>query len=270
MIGYLNKEEKKNTITEKINKAETPGSHIRQTQMSPNVVDRLNEGTSNINRPIAKNKMKLFGLKGKSKGVTALSEWKPNSKIIKLPGDLGAFLGGYERKQYAIVLRGEKGAGKTRLLCQLIDLFAKKNLKSLFLSLEVSPESELFGNYISYIGKESRKNVSVSACKDLAELEKYCKQYDLIAIDSWSKLKGVSQEDFIRIIEKYPNVLFLAIFQSTTGGTARGGIMSEYDSSLVIQVAQGGNAQCEKNRYNSCDKVYNVFTKKLIKENENK
>lgn len=202
------------------------------------------------------------------KTVINLANWKASTEIIPLAGQLGKFIGGFERNRFSVVLRGEKGAGKTRLLCQLINLFAGRNLKSLFLSLEVSPQSELFGNYIAYIGKKTLKNVSVSAESDLDQLEKYAKQYDVIAIDSWGKLDNLNQSDFGRLIEKYPKVIWLVIFQSTTNGTARGGIMSEYDSSIVIQIEKGGFAVCEKNRYNSCDLVYNVFDKKIVK-NEN-
>ena len=219
----------------------------------------------NFNKSKSQKKDSLKGCCKNDKTVTSLSNWQPNTEITKLKGNLGQFIGGYEHNQFAIVLRGEKGAGKTRLLCQMIDLFAKQNLKSLFLSFEVSPESELFGNYISYISPKARKHVAVSSQNTIKELESYCKQYDVIAIDSWGKLQNVSQEDFGRLVEKYPNVIWLCIFQSTTNGTARGGIMSEYDSSIVIQVAKGGLAVCEKNRYNSCEKIYNVFNKKLVK-----
>ena len=217
-------------------------------------------------------KAKQLTLMGPSpkKMITSLANWKPNSHIIDLKGQLGKFIGAYEKDRFAIVLRGEKGAGKTRLLCQLIDLFASQNLKSLFLSLEVSPQSELFGNYVSYIGKQNLKNVSVSGDCSMKQLETYCKSFDVIAIDSWGKLQDLlAQEDFGRLIEKYPKVIWLVIFQSTTAGTARGGVMSEYDSSIVIQVAKGGRAVCEKNRYNSCDQTYNVFTKKIV-SNETK
>jgi len=211
---------------------------------------------------------KQLTLLGHNKAVTSLTNWKPNSHIVNLKGELGKFIGGYERDRFAIVLRGEKGAGKTRLLCQMINLFALEKLNGLFLSLEVSPESELFGNYISYIKKSARKHVAVSGQNSIEELEEYCKKYDFIAVDSWGKLQNIAQEDFGRLVEKYPNVIWLCIFQSTTAGTARGGIMSEYDSSMVIQVAKGGNAQCEKNRYNSCDLTYNVFKQKLIEQKQ--
>lgn len=211
-----------------------------------------------------KEQMSLFGLKDNK--AVSLDNWKPNTHITPLKGELGQFIGGYERNQFALVLRGEKGAGKTRLLCQLIDLFAKEGLNCMFKSLEVSPESELFGNYVRYIKPENKSRVFVDANTSIETLEAHCKKFDCIAIDSWGKLNNVGQEDFGRLVEKYPKVVWLVIFQSTTSGTARGGIMSEYDSSIVVQVAKGGDAECEKNRYNSCDKVYNVFTKKMIKD----
>ncbi|MBI9035465.1 hypothetical protein DWB61_03715 [Ancylomarina euxinus] len=237
-----------------------------ETQKESSPEKKKEPGTSKVKKadPIKKEQLSLFGL-GNTKAIS-LDNWKPNTHIIPLKTDLGKFIGGYERNRFAMVLRGEKGAGKTRLLSQAINLFATQGLKCLFKSLEVSPESELFGSYTNYIESKNKNHVFVDADTSLETLEKQCKIYDCIAIDSWGKLSGVDQGDFGRLVEKYPKVIWLVIFQSTTSGTARGGIMSEYDSSLVVQVAKGGNAVCEKNRYNSCDLTYNVFTKKLIKD----
>ena len=57
--------------------------------------------------------------------------------------------------------------------------------------------------------------------------------------------------------------MFIVIFQSTTNGTARGGSMPEYDADIVIQVANGGRAYCEKNRYNGENLTYLVFEQRL-------
>ncbi|MDE5421754.1 hypothetical protein L3073_06005 [Ancylomarina sp. DW003] len=200
----------------------------------------------------------------KGEGTTLLNNWKPNTEILPLRSDLGAFMGGYERKKYAVVLRGEKGAGKSRLLFQAINLFAWEGLKCLMLSLEMSPESSLFGEYLKYIEGKARNNVAISANNSIDQLEKYCQMYDVIAVDSWGKLQNSNQRLLDELMNKYPHVIWLIIFQSTTAGTARGGLGSEYDGSMVIQVAKGGNAQCEKNRYNSTDLVYNVFQQELI------
>jgi hypothetical protein len=202
----------------------------------------------------------------KGEGTTLLSNWQPNTHIKPLRSDLGAFMGGYERNRYAMVIRGEKGAGKSRLLMQALNLFAWEDLKCLFLSLEMSPESELFGEYLKYIEGKAKNNVAISANDSIDQLEEYCKKYDVIAVDSWGKLQNSDQWLLDKLMKKYPHVIWLLIFQSTTAGTARGGLGSEYDGSLVIQVAKGGNAQCEKNRYNSTDLVYNVFEQELIQE----
>ena len=200
----------------------------------------------------------------KGKGTTLLSNWQPNTHIKPLRSDLGAFMGGYERNRYAMLIRGEKGAGKSRLLMQALNLFAWEDLNCLFLSLEMSPQSELFGTYLEYIEGKAKNKVAISASDSISQLEEYCKKYDVIAVDSWGKLQNSDQWLLDRLMKKYPHVIWLIIFQSTTAGTARGGLGSEYDGSLVIQVAKGGNAQCEKNRYNSTDLVYNVFEQELI------
>ena len=96
------------------------------------------------------------------------------------------------------------------------------------------------------------------------QLNKICKQYDMVAIDSWTKLKAIEQNDFDRLQKENPRTIILSIFQSTTGKVTRGGNMPEYDAGVVIQVNKGGFAECEKNRYAPCDKIYNVFDKSLV------
>jgi hypothetical protein len=239
----------------KSKKTQKTKKHVKKKQTKNPFVDGLQKPV--LNMP-------------KGEGTTLLSNWQPNTHIKALRSDLGAFMGGYERNRYAMVIRGEKGAGKSRLLMQAINLFAWEDLKCLFLSLEMSPESELFGEYLKYIEGKAKNNVAISANDSIDQLEEYCKKYDVIAVDSWGKLQNSDQWLLDRLMKKYPHVVWLIIFQSTTAGTARGGLGSEYDGSLVIQVAKGGNAQCEKNRYNSTDLVYNVFQQELIQtEDEN-
>lgn len=249
---------KKKPLKPKSKPEEKAKPKVRQTAKQPTIpfIDGL-QGRQAISMP-------------KGEGTTLLSNWQPNTHIKPLRSDLGAFMGGYERNRYAMVLRGEKGAGKSRLLMQALNLFAWEDLKCLFLSLEMSPESELFGEYLKYIEGKAKNNVAISANDSIEQLEEYCKKYDVIAVDSWGKLQNSDQWLLDRLMKKYPHVIWLIIFQSTTAGTARGGLGSEYDGSLVIQVAKGGNARCEKNRYNSTDLVYNVFQQELIQtEDEN-
>jgi antirestriction protein ArdC len=187
------------------------------------------------------------------------------STAIKLSGELGEFLGGYERKQYSIALRGDKGAGKTRLVYQLLDLFASQGLKCAFMSLEMPVSSSITSNYLKeYIKPENRKRIDISdETANYFYLDGVCKMYDVVVIDSWTKLKGVSQDDFDRLQKDNPQTIIIAIFQATTGRVTRGGNMPEYDAAVVIHVHKGGVAVCEKNRYTATDTEYLVFEQKL-------
>ena len=79
-------------------------------------------------------------------GLTQLGTGE-KPETYHLQGGLGEFLGEYDRLHYAIVLCGEKGAGKSRLLFQLINAFASEKLKTAFLSLEMHPDSSVSCRY---------------------------------------------------------------------------------------------------------------------------
>lgn len=213
----------------------------------------------------------LFGEKTKTEtlGFTPIGKVK-KGRQLSLPGDIGAFLGGYERLNYSIVLRGDKGAGKSRLLYQLINVFAAKRYSVGFLSLEMSPQSSISNRYTQeYIDKKNLKQVNITGDSlGFDQLNSICKLFDVVAIDSWTKLKGIEQEDFDRLQKSNPTTIFLVIFQSTTAKVARGGNMPEYDASTVIQVNEGGIAECEKNRFASTNKKYSVFEKCLLVEDD--
>lgn len=198
-------------------------------------------------------------------GFTTLGQIK-KPKTYKLKGDIGAFLGEYERQNYSIVLRGDKGAGKSRLLFQIINAFASKGLKTAFLSLEMAAASSVTNRYkTEYINPVNLKKIDISdQSVNYSELNAICKLYDVVAIDSWTKLKGMEQADFDRLQKENPQTIIIAIFQSTTGKVTRGGNMPEFDAGCVIHVHKGGIAECEKNRYATTDKKFNVFQKRIV------
>lgn len=183
-------------------------------------------------------------------------------------GDIGRFLGEFDRVNYSIVLRGDKGAGKSRLLFQFVDAFASKSLRCALLSIEMSPESSVIHRYTNeYINLANRPGIQITGeSQDYASLSAICKMFDVVAIDSWTKLKGVSQDDFDRLQKENPSTIIISIFQSTTGKVTRGGNMPEFDAGTVIHVHEGGVAECEKNRYSGDNLKYNVFNQKLIEE----
>ncbi|WP_161889247.1 hypothetical protein [Pontibacter russatus] len=173
------------------------------------------------------------------------------ANTFRLKGDIGAFLGNLERKEFAITLRGDKGAGKTSFLYQLMDAFAEYGFSAASFTLEIDKQSDLVQRMTQkFIKPKNRSRIQAAsiAPDGISTIREAAKYFDVIAIDSWSKLNA-KQEEFDRLRKDFPNTLFLVIFQSTTGGTVRGGSMAEYDAGIVIQVDTPGVAVCEKNRY---------------------
>lgn len=193
------------------------------------------------------------------------------SRSFVLPGDLGKFLGRIERLEYALLLRGEKGAGKTRLLYQLLNLFASQKLTVAHLSLEISKHSDLVKRHTeAYIKPENRKYISMAdnLPKGIDTVREAAKYFDVVAIDSFSKI-GVPQTEFDRLRKDFPQTFFIVVFQSTTAGTARGGSAAEFDAGAVLQVNEGGFAVFEKNRYDTDESrglVYDVNRMQIVKE----
>lgn len=195
---------------------------------------------------------------------------KEDIKTDKLGGELGKFIGEYDRYCFSIVLRGDKGAGKSRLLYQLINAFAYKNLNIGFFSLEMGLKSSVTQRYKDeYITPRNLDYINItSTSPTYDQLNEACKRYDVVAIDSWTKLKGFEQQDFDRLQKENPTTILICIFQSTTGKVTRGGNMPEFDGGIVIHVHKGGLAECEKNRYADIQKKYSVFERVLVDDDE--
>ena len=202
---------------------------------------------------------------------TPITENAPESNLekIQLPGDLGKFLGYVERYEYAIVLRGEKGAGKTRLTYQMMNTFAKAGFSVGCFTLEIGKHSNLVKDMRNeYLCPTiaSKVQIAESCPKGIEDIKAAARVFDVVVIDSWGKIPGITQDDFDKLRKEFPNTMFVVIFQSTTNGTVRGGSKAEYDGGIVIQVAEGGRAYCEKNRYNGENLTYLVFERKLEKK----
>lgn len=95
--------------------------------------------------------------------ISLLDHTLNTSERIILNGDLGKFLGYVERYEYSILLRGDKGAGKTRLLFQMMNLFAMHNFKVGCFSLEIGRASNLLRDMRNeYIQPNAVHNVSIA------------------------------------------------------------------------------------------------------------
>jgi hypothetical protein len=178
---------------------------------------------------------------------------RPVGPSLALPGELGKFLGSViERHEWALAMRGEKGAGKSRLQYQILNLFAALGLSCALFSLEIDKNSSVVSDYTqAYIDAPNRARVKIAseAPKGLQAIREAAAKFDVVAVDSWGKIADVQPGDFDLIRKEFPACLFVVIFQSTSNGTARGGPSAEYDASAVCQVNLPGLAEMEKNRY---------------------
>ncbi|KXX67398.1 hypothetical protein [Flammeovirga sp. SJP92] len=205
-----------------------------------------------------------------SLGAIRIDKTRPSTSLIQLPTVVGDFLEHVERKEYALVLRGQKGAGKSTLLFQIMNAFGIAGYSVCFFSLEMAGDSKLISNMRDkHLDSHAQRNTYIvsDTPNGIKDLEEAARKFDVVAIDSFSKIKGTKQDDFDYLRKKYPNTFFLVIFQSTTAGTARGGTMSEYDAQCVIQCDVPGIAYCEKNRYSEGETIYyDIHKKKIVGE----
>lgn len=157
-------------------------------------------------------------------------------------GDLIRFMGGLEikpRGSIAITLDAAEFSGKTRFFFQGMEAYANAGYTSLFLSLELARESEVFARLRDqYVSKKNMQNMihvlheeDISSLELLLELMKY---YDMIWIDSFNKLKWQQQIDNFR--QELDGKAIWAIFQRTQDDLMRGGAGTKFDADVVMRM----------------------------------
>ncbi|BDD12658.1 hypothetical protein FUAX_50900 (plasmid) [Fulvitalea axinellae] len=190
-------------------------------------------------------------------------------KALKLKGVLARWFGEIEKYEYLMLLRGDKGAGKSSFLFQIADFFAGNGMNVGFFSLEMDKESKLikedYRKRNIKPANEKRILVASELPEGLKTIQKAAEAFDVILIDSWQKVTGAKQQDIDRLRKAHKETIFIVITQSNTAGTTRGGNMADFDASAVAHVYEGGMATFEKNRYASePGLVYSVFEGKIV------
>ena len=206
-------------------------------------------------------------------GFTPINEIKAAQDTFRLKGDLGRFLGNLERYKLAITLEGDQGAGKTQFAFQLADGFADLGMTIGYYALEIGAKSNIvIKNRETLLRPHSRKQLSVSEVAYLKDVQEKAKVFDVIIIDSWTKL-DVDSAEFDKLRNDFPDTIFIVLFQRTSGGKIRGGTKPLYDAGINIMVRKVDNtfvnnyAECTKNRYGQTGLQYNVSQKRLVEQN---
>lgn len=185
---------------------------------------------------------------------------------LQLKGELGRFLGDLDRNMVAFALTGDAGAGKSYFSFEIAKTMLDNGLKVKYYSLEEGIGKLTQQKLYKYgIGNE----LKISDNASLEDVKKEAGYYDVLIIDSYSKLSNDPQE-FENLRQDNPKTIFVVIFQKTTSNTIRGGASIKYNSSATINVIKQGEeriAIMEKGRYGTQGWVYSIDRGRIIKEN---
>lgn len=185
---------------------------------------------------------------------------------ITLNGNLGKFLGKLQKVGCAIILRGDKGSGKSTFSYKLANAFAIKKMKIGYFSLEMSFTENMQKMIKAY--ELHKHHFQIFGEGNLSDIRAYASKFDCIIIDSFTKLKEQSQE-FENLRKDFPDVYFIAIFQENAQGKTRNGNEVEFDCTALIRikVLANGNriAYMEKSRFGTMEYVYSITEDKILK-----
>lgn len=204
--------------------------------------------------------------KSKPKELGGADIQKMSFKTYQLKGELGRFLGELDNNMVAFALTGDSGAGKSYFSFALAKLFLKSDMTVKYFSLEEGIGKLTQQKLAHYsIGNE----LKITARGTLENVDKDAESFDVIIVDSYSKLTSDPKEfDWLR--HNHPKTLFIIIFQKTTGKTIKGGAGIMYDSSATIDVQKIKGervAKMLKGRYGTQGWVYSIDQGKIISEN---
>jgi antirestriction protein ArdC len=227
------------------------------------------------------NKKGQFALFGLTPFSEIQAETIPSEKF-KISGSIKEILGNIEVKpvgSVAVTLDAPQGAGKTRFTLQAANEFAK-NYNVLYVSLEEHPASSLFKTKVEqYLTPKSQSNFYVIGELEngFDTLKEYIPSFDVIIIDSWTKIIKMSNNiEFDDLRKNYNSKLFMTIFQRTQDGKMRGGSEAQFDGDVILKISKQEDFRnnfvyADKNRYqneNLSDIKYSIYSKNIIKEKQ--
>jgi len=195
---------------------------------------------------------------------------------FRLPGQIGEIFGDLQRYKLAITLDGEQGGGKTQFFFQAANAFAGAGMKVLLLLLETGVDASIV-DYCrdKYIEKKNRASIAMGDSDHIPDhmqsIEEYTKDYDVILIDSFTKLE-VDSKEVDRLRTQFRSTIWFFIFQTTTSGSIRGGTRPIFDCPINLHVVkvdatfENNYVFSDKNRYGPTGLKYVISTGKILKE----
>jgi nucleoside-triphosphatase THEP1 len=192
-------------------------------------------------------------------------------ETFKLNGDLGTFLGELETYKLAMSIEGDQGAGKTQLSFQLADGFADLGYSVGIFQLEIGANSNIIKrNREQYLKARNRNRVAIAgeAPNGIDTIREYARKFNVIIIDSWTKL-DVESGEFDNLRNDFPETIWIVLFQRTSSNKIRGGTKPLYDAGINLEVVKvddtfvNNYAVATKNRYGMTGIKFNISKQKI-------
>ncbi len=195
--------------------------------------------------------------------------------MFQLPGEIGALLGPQQRYKLEIVIAGETHSGKSEIAKQIADAFITLGDDVGWIDWEQGGlESRDTSDSIKRnVKPENRKKLHVSSDvqKTLEAVKAMAGHFKVIALDSGSSLKQVTNAWIDELREEYPETVWIILMQQNEKGGTRGGSAAEFDAPVVLKTYRPDETDYKKNytkvfknRGNKTGIYYNIASKKII------
>jgi hypothetical protein len=225
---------------------------------------------------VVKNLSGIFGF------TTADEVPAESGDTFTLPGEIGKLLGNLQRYKLEIVVSGETHSSKSEMAKQIGDAFVGGGFKTAYIDWEQGgmKSKDTDAGMKRNVSDINRKKLFVSPDKNGHELPRTLeaikslhRYFEVVVIDSGTKLKQITNSWIDELREQYPNVIWVPVMQQNEKGGTRGGSAAEFDAPVVIKTYRPDRtdftknyAEVVKNRGNKTGLFYNIASKQIISD----
>lgn len=200
---------------------------------------------------------------------------KQSANTFTLAGVIGLLLGLLQRFKLQIIISGETHSSKSQLGMQIANAFAAIGDTVAWVDWEQggldSKDTQASINRNVDPANRSRIHVSAEVERTVSALKQLAKTYKVIAVDSGTKVKEVSNAWLDDLRESCPNTVWIIMMQQNERGGTRGGASAEFDAPVVLKTYRPDHTTNErnyavvfKNRGNKTGLMYNINKKEII------
>lgn len=216
-------------------------------------------------------------LKGASGLGFVSADKQPDATVgtFRLPGTIGQLLGELQRYKLEIVIAGETHSSKSELGKQIADAFCSLGDDVAWVDWEQGglKSKDTRESIARNVKAENLKRFHVSSevPRNLAAIKSLAKDFKVVALDSGTKLKEMTNAWIDELREQHPNTVWIILMQQNSKGVARGGPAAEFDAPLVLKTYRPDEsdyaknyAYVFKNRGNKTGQYYSISGKKIL------